>query len=143
MGFIVRRQRDTAQRQHTLYLDSCLESKLFIIAEPWKRLKSPYLAESSHFVDMGAGVGKVMWHAGVAACTVTPPEGVENNPELVKIAERIAKNVIEKASEDAVWKGWSSKFQVRVGKQAEDWISFFPALLASLGTRCPLCFLSF
>lgn len=69
---------------------------------------SPF-AESSHLIDMGAGVGKAMWHAGVAACCVSAPDGVESNPGLVKLAQWIADQVIRKAPEGAVWKHWSSK----------------------------------
>ena len=68
---------------------------------------SQWLVESSHLIDMGAGVGKTMWHAGVAACTVSPPDGVEINQRLVQEAERIATEVIRSAPDDALWKDWS------------------------------------
>ena len=86
-------------------------------------------AESSRLIDMGAGVGKVMWHAGVAACTVSPPDGVESNPRLVKIAERIANEVVRKAPDGAVWKGWPSD-QVAINELLEDWRTSF---------LCPIC----
>lgn len=66
-------------------------------------------AASSAFIDLGAGVGKVMWHAGVAAEMVNTPEGVEYSSELVDIADRIAAEVIGKAADNVCWKQWSMK----------------------------------
>ena len=93
------------------------------------------IAESSHLIDMGAGVGMVMWHAGVAACAAKPPDGVEHNPVLVKIAERIASEVIRKAPDGAVWEGWPSK-QVAVQDLLAGWIGFLLSSFSPLISAC-------
>ena len=67
------------------------------------------IAENSLLVDMGAGVGKAMWHAAVAMQSKRGPQGAEVSLQLVEAAEQIAGHIENSLSASAAKDGWQLK----------------------------------
>lgn len=61
-------------------------------------------AEKAQLIDLGAGMGKTMWHGGVAAMLKDAPNGVESDPLLCKKAKKMSDYLMSHFPKDATWR---------------------------------------